>query len=184
MNSPGADAGFSLLEILVALAIASLVAMAIGGLFALTGTLRTRLSETAQLEAALVDVQGLAQLLSAEIGLRLADPAADGFELVRPDPIAGNQPAPLAQLRLAQGKRLEVTQATRVATAEVVAFESTGLEYLVRAPGGAMKWQPASAANSAAPIAVRLRLVLRDRVWRPLLWVSNSAAADARAASS
>lgn len=182
MNSPGADAGFSLLEILVALAIASLVAMAIGGLFALTGTLRARVSETAQLEAALVDVQGLAQVLSREVGLRLADPAADGFELARPDPIASDHAVPLAQLRLPENGRVEVTDATRVATAELVSFESAALEYLVRAPSGGMTWQTNGAGNNAAPVAVRLRLALRDRVWRPLLWISNSAAADAQAA--
>ena len=178
-RASGPDAGFSLLEILVALVIASFVVMAIGGLFALTITLRARVAETSRVEASLVDVEGLEQLLAGQIGLRIAAPTAAGFGLVRPDQVADNVAKPLVHVRLSSDPgdaNIQVTVATRVATAELVSFESAALEYLVPAPSGDMNWETNRGSNSAAPVAVRLRLTLRDRVWRPLLWIGGSVA--------
>lgn len=183
--APGSDAGFSLLDILVALVIASFVAMGIGGLFALTSTLRARVDETSSVEATLVNVEGLEQLMSRELALRVSSPTAAGFGLVRPDQVAGDIAAPLVQVKLSSDPgngRIQVTTTTQVATAELVSFENAALEYLVPARSGGMDWEADGGSTAAAPIAVRLRLTLRDRVWRPLLWISNAPIDNDRAA--
>ncbi len=175
-----ADAGFSLLELLVALAIAALVAMVIGGLFVVTATLRGRVAETARIEAALVDLQGLTQVMSSDLGLHLERASPAGFDLA---PATADAAATTVGFRLIGAAASSVAQLTRktlVAAASLSTFEDVGLEYLVSKPAGGADWerQPDS---TVAPVGARLLLKLHDRVWRPLLWIESSSVVESDA---
>ncbi|MBI4924136.1 MAG: prepilin-type N-terminal cleavage/methylation domain-containing protein [Devosia nanyangense] len=172
MSGASADAGFSILEVLVALAIASLVTMAIGGLFVLASTVHGRVDEAERVETALLDVQGLLRIASDAVDLMIARPAADGFALVDANPGAGASPGNDQNLSL-RSKRAELARPDSAAAADLSIFEKASLEYLTVAAEGAV-WKSAETLGGGKPVAVRFRLQLHARVWRPLIWIASS----------
>ncbi len=167
LAAPPPDAGFSLIEVLVALVIASFVVMAIGGLYVLTGTLRSRATEAAQVEDTLVDLQGLQSALGDDVALTIDAPRPDGFTLA---PSTTRTGRPL-QLRLtAAPLRIDLTSTSRTSGVDLSPFAEAAIEYLVRGADGRANWG-AGPVTSGQPLAARLRLALHGRVWRPLLWI-------------
>jgi hypothetical protein len=175
MSGPSADAGFGILEVLVALAIASLVTMAIGGLLVLASTVHGRVDEAERVETALLDVQGLLRIATDSVGLMIVRPAADGFALVDASPVAGSSPADDQNLLLRSkdaSKRVELARNGSAAAADLSIFEKASLEYLTVAAEGAV-WKPAATIGGGKPVAARFRLQLHARVWRPVIWLAS-----------
>jgi prepilin-type N-terminal cleavage/methylation domain-containing protein len=171
IRAPASDAGFALIEILVALVIASMVAMAIGGLLLLSNTIRGRVAETGQIESTLVDVESLTAAMSHAVGLQIADPTSTGFDLVPPTPQVDEHPSQSMHFTLV-GKtvRVEFSRGLRVTMADVSIFDQAALEYFLPGTSGRVSWTE-RANGAATPLAVRLRLRFHGWVWRPLLWI-------------
>lgn len=77
------DAGFSMVELLVATAITSFVALAAGGLLALGSQARDRVDASLDIQASLVDLVSLASLAAREVAVSIDQAGASGFTLVR-----------------------------------------------------------------------------------------------------
>lgn len=164
----GNDAGFSLVELLVAIAITSMVVLAIGGLLTLGVRVKDRGDEAMTVQIALMDVEALAGLADGEVGFALAKPTDDGFELERRDGLTWS-------MALA-GEAVELRRGERISRALLSAFERVSLEYLA-VTGKAGAWVEARRIGATtASIAVRLRLQRGERVWRPLMWIADSPA--------
>jgi hypothetical protein len=168
-----ADDGFSIAELLVALAITSFIALAIGGL--LTAGLRANehVDENAAIQSALVDLQGLAALAASEVGFALSEVGERGFALVR----QRSMEPPVTWtvgLRSEHGETaIELWREKRRSAASLAAFDAASLEYLTQDMGGDPSWVAASRGLRTA-LAVRLKLERGRRVWRPLVWMAAS----------
>jgi type II secretory pathway pseudopilin PulG len=166
------DGGFSILEILVALALSSLVIMALGGLLSLVIKARTGIDEGTRIERALIDLQSILRLTGEAAGLTIADPDDAAFTLM----VASAGPDHPAEV--SSRVTLEVTPQTKVLAlqrgnrnthADISVFDSVALEYLHT--GSEPVWGHADSVVAGPIIAARLRLAFRSRVWRPLLWI-------------
>lgn len=162
------DAGFSIVELLVAIAITSLVVLAIGGLLTLGLKVRERADENMNIEAALVDLHALATLAGSEVGMSLRAAGDEGFELERGETLRW-------MVALDEGPdapAIELRRGERASLVELSGFEAVSLEYLV--PMGAMAdWVTPARTGGQPPLAARLRLSSGDRVWRPLVWIAS-----------
>ncbi|OEO31855.1 hypothetical protein VW23_014355 [Devosia insulae DS-56] len=165
------DAGFTIVELLVAVAIASLLVIGIGALFAIGGQVRDRAADNAAVQAALIELQALATLATSEVGLAIATPSAAGFALT---PLETGRPELDGwEVRLTQAApdlRLELRRRSNVSSVDLAAFDAVGIEYLV-VDSQSPAWTGGASVAGAEARAVRLRLTLGSRVWRPLLWI-------------
>lgn len=160
----GPEAGFSLVEVLIAIAITSLVAMAAGGLLVLGVAARDRVDESIRIEASLLALGSLAALTGGEVWMGAESAENVGFALVGTDK--------RWQVDLSEGPSIALQQRERTNRVDLSPFEDVSLEYLVRrGDGGA--WVGAEAISSAELVAVRLRLASGRRVWRPLVWAAS-----------
>ncbi len=174
------DAGFTIIELLVAVAIASLVVIGIGALFAITGQLRDRAADSTAVQAALVDLQALATLADSEVGLSIATPSEAGFALAPLQP--GQAQLGNWEVRLiptAPDARLELWRGSNASSVDLAAFDAVGIEYLVVGSQSAA-WTGGASIGGADVRAARLRLTLGSRVWRPLLWIPVTYTVPAR----
>jgi hypothetical protein len=162
------DGGFSIIEVLVALALCSLVVMGIGGLVSLAVQARSSVDETAKVQVALVDLQAILLLTGEATNLAVVKPTAEGFDLVIPKVGAASEISRRVELSASDG-RLELTRGDRIAIADLSVFDSAALEYLALDPDPA--WMSGDALMQSMPVGARLRLELKDRVWRPLVWM-------------
>lgn len=165
------DAGFTIVELLVAVAIASLVVIGIGALFAIGTEVRGRAADNAAVQASLIELQALAGLANSEVGLTITSPSEAGFALVPLQPGRSGLDGWRAQLiRAATAVRIELHRGSNVSSVDLAAFDAVAIEYLVVGSSSA-DWTGGASVGGAAVQAARLRLALGSRVWRPLLWI-------------
>lgn len=173
------DAGFTIIELLVAVAIASLVLIGIGGLFAVGAQVRDRAADNAAVQSALIELQALLSLATSEVGLKAAAPADTGFAL---DVVAERRVElegwSVALQRPPSGPRVELQRGASTSSVDLTAYDAAALEYLV-VSSDTPSWVSAVEVAGAEIRAVRLRLELGARVWRPLIWIPQSLALQA-----
>ena len=165
------DGGFSMVELLVALALAALVAMAAAGLLTLGLSVRDRVEQTSRVQAALVELKGLTNALAAGSQVSLFAPAADGFALR--EAADGLPPLELGQFRLVAEAppSVDYEGGGRTSSVDLSAFDQVGIEYLEVSPQ-AHAWN-ASGQLVGSPVAARLRLTAAALTWRLLLWMKQ-----------
>jgi prepilin-type N-terminal cleavage/methylation domain-containing protein len=167
------DAGFSLLEMLAALAIASFVVLSIGGLLLIGVHLRDRDLESTKVATSLLELQTLFLLTGGDLDRQIDGARDNGFALV---PHSGQSVAHPLRLDLAanaESRALEFVGIDETGVIDLTAFNAVSLQYLTL---GAQSphWVRAAELAAMAPIAARLILKLNQRVWRPLVWVASS----------
>jgi len=168
--SPSSEAGFALVEMLVALAIAAFVSMAIGGLFVAVSSVRDRMTEIQGVERALLDVEAVGQRVSQRMDVAMINPSVSGFDLSHKDDAVDH-----LVLDLQHPPSMRFVVAERQLTANLAQFTHVKLEYLMRA-GAQLQWKEANALGGQGPLAARLSLSLNGRVWRPLVWAAPRSA--------
>lgn len=167
MTYAAAEDGFSIIELLVAIAITSFVVLAIGGLLTLGLRVKERVDENSAVQSALIDLQGFAVLAASEVGFAVSAIGERGFKLLKPRA----SEAPIAWSVEIRDAEIELHRGRRKSTVKLSVFESAELEYLASSAGPA-KWTSTKPGLSDA-LAVRLRLERDRRVWRPLIWISS-----------
>jgi prepilin-type N-terminal cleavage/methylation domain-containing protein len=179
VTSRARDSGFSVVEVLVALAIASIAVIILGGLFQLAVRVSDTLATSKSVHTALLDLQGVLQLLGDDFDAEIQRPATAGFI------IASASAGELAHLELnaaGTGLALNFVRPTNPGRVDLAVFEEARLEYFERTGPEMFEWvETVRSPNSA--FGARLRLSLSGRVWRPLLWMVPSVHADRNAAS-
>lgn len=164
------EAGFGMVELLVALAICAMLAMGAGSLISLGLKLRDRVELTADVQQALLDLRAVSSEFGGGSWVGLGDAAGDGFLLCRSGP--GSDATHVGAFSLTADSARYETEFARSA-ADISVFATHALEYLVVAPDG-QDWRAAGELANARPLAVRLRLSLGARTWRMLLWMARS----------
>lgn len=165
------EAGFSLVEVLVAVAIISGLIMGIGALITNVAELSSRTEATSRIMAALIEVNTLRGLAGAEIAVTATRPTSIGFDL-EPQPGGQRPPVPRKFFLNGAGAKVQLEYASGDARAAVdlSIFEAISIEYFVPS-AQTLLWQdtPLDSAIAGA------RLVLRygARVWRPLIWMRS-----------
>jgi prepilin-type N-terminal cleavage/methylation domain-containing protein len=165
------DAGFSIIELLVAIAIASLVVIGIGALFAIGSQVRDRGTDSAAVQSALIDLQALATLATSEVGLTITTPSDAGFALT---PLeagrAGFEGWEVRLTRPSPEARLELRRGSNASSVDLATFDAVSIEYLV-VGSQSTDWVGGASTAGTEIRAARLRLGLGARVWRPLIWI-------------
>jgi hypothetical protein len=166
-SSRAADAGFSTVEILVLLALASLALLAVGGLqYAAIGYLDAQ-ERGARIQNALFELQSAGLQLSEGPGL-LQDASAAGFVLYAPDSMASGERGEFGEVRLDEATRSLTVQLLKSSTSiDLSAFTAATLEYLTD-DGEVPDWVFPVASGQA--IAARLVLWDGSVAWRPMIW--------------
>jgi prepilin-type N-terminal cleavage/methylation domain-containing protein len=171
-----AAAGFSLVELLVALAVGSAIAVGLGGLLALAGELRSRTSDVAAVSSTLVDMETLALLLEHSRKGEITRFDDTHFEIVLPP--AGPRDAGALSIVVAD-RHITVSAGVNKASTEaapptssvdVSVFDMARFEYLLEDIGGA-RWAAAELTSDGAVLAVRAVLRRDHRTWPVVLWV-------------
>lgn len=163
------DAGFGMVELLVALAICSVLAMGAGGLVSLGLQLRDRAESTGQVQQALLDLRALSSEFGGGTWVGLGDVGDNGFRLCRSGP---GQDAKMIGTFSLLSDRASYRTASATTEAVISIFKTNTLEYLVATPTE-QDWRPAGALAGTRPIAARLLLGLGVRSWRMLLWMER-----------
>lgn len=165
------DSGFTIVELLVAVAIASLVVIGIGALFAVGSQVRDRAKDSTAVQSALVELQALATLATSEVGLAIVTPSETGFALA---PLevgrAGLDGWEVQLIRASSDARLQLRRGSNTSSVDLAAFDAVGIEYLVVGSQSA-DWVGGVSVAGTETRAARLRLGLGPRVWRPLIWI-------------
>lgn len=160
MTGTHADSGFSMVEMLVALAIAALLAIASGSLIALGAGTKERVEDVAQIEAALVSLNSIAALAASELHDRIEVADADGFSLSgEGQPLRFDLKAKLLGLRDGDAQN----------QVDLAAFDTARFEYLVDEPQGG-RWLDGRSTSQRELVGARLTLRHGSRTWRPLVW--------------
>jgi hypothetical protein len=166
------DSGFGILEVLVALAIASAAVVALGSLFHLAMRLSDTLSMSRRVHVALQDLQGVLGFLTEDRALEVRQGSPGSFVLT-----SRTTPGELASVDLRKGPvsaELVISGPQLSARADLATFDEAQFEYLERPSPGASRWI-ASSQSPGVPLAVRMKLRLGDRIWRPLIWIASAA---------
>jgi prepilin-type N-terminal cleavage/methylation domain-containing protein len=168
-RSSAHDGGFGVIEVLVALAIASIATIALGAMSYLAIRVADAVSTSRNVQIALQDLQGVQQLLSERVASNVRQSTGSSFVLTSRVSLDG-----VAEVTLTG----EVEQAALVldgplmsARADLAAFDEVGFEYLERADPSEARWV-ATSQRPDAVLGVRMRLQLGGRVWRPLIWIA------------
>jgi hypothetical protein len=165
------DAGFGILELLIAVAIGSLVIVAIGGLFAVGLEVRDRADLNAGVQATLIELQALAGLAASDIGMIATSASPGGFALV--GSIDPNLTVTVRLQTIAASARVELSRGDKTSSVDLSVFEAAAIEYLATSsqPG---RWSDAAGVGANQMRGARLRLTSGIRVWRPLLWIESA----------
>lgn len=167
------QAGFGLVELLVALAITSLIVVGIGGMFAFAGQLRDRSESTAAVQRTLLELFAISSALGERTGTRLTYAAATGFD-IEMSPTGGEARDVQLYARIVlAADRLDIlyTDANSSISVDLSAFETTRLEYFATS-GQTVDWQPIW-ERSSAPSAVRLLTTKASWQWPVMLWLAD-----------
>lgn len=161
------DRGFSVLEVLVALAIASTAMVALGALFQLAMRVSETIATSKRVHTALLDLQGVLDVLG-ETRDEAHNTSGQSFDLTSP------RDEDVAHITLAAGgaenRELLITGSSGSTRADLTVFDEAKLEYLHRVEPATLRWVEAVPASDLV-LAARLRLKLGERVWRPLVWI-------------
>ena len=163
------ESGFSVLEVLVALAIASIATIALGAMSYLAIRVGDAVSSSRRVQIALLDLQGVQKVLGDSEAGDIVQPATGSFVLASS---ANDQP--VAEVRLTGGSEphgLVLSGRSVLTRADLAAFDEVGFEYLERADASGARWV-ATSQQSDAVLGVRMTLRLGGRVWRPLIWIA------------
>jgi len=163
------EAGFGMVELLVALAICAVLAMGAGSLIGLGLKLRDRVELTGEVQQALLDIRAVASALAGGTWVGLGDVADERFRLCRSVP--NQQATLLGTFNSSPGVAGYDTAFASIA-ADIGVFETQRLEYLTVTPAGQF-WRPAHGLAGEPPVAARLNLGLGARTWRVLLWMEQ-----------
>jgi prepilin-type N-terminal cleavage/methylation domain-containing protein len=171
------EAGFSLVEVLVALVVIALLTVAVGSLIAFAVELKTRTETAQRLGGAVAQLEAFRNLLidvsgrAADISIAGAHP--ESFEL------AGSRPGAiylLVKMTLATTSTPQLLAVhfgkgpqARVTTVDLSAFDGSSIDYLSR-QGDGLVWARAESVRGA-PLASRLTVSYGTRQWSILLWV-------------
>jgi hypothetical protein len=161
------EAGFSVLEILVALAIASTAMLAVGGLFQLTMTVSSTITSNERVSKSLLQLQQLLRATDKEVGLAIAEASNEDVILTA---MAEEPQARKLVLSLGNGQLRAV--GARTVVADLSAFDAVQLEYLAE-----VNQRPAwssTVIRLREVLGIRLRLTLGARTWRPLVWIASA----------
>lgn len=170
-DEPGDHAtGFSLVEVLVAIAIAAGLIVGLGALLTNVGELGSRAEENNRILEALIEINAFRTFVSTPAPVTLTQASTSGF-VIAPDP-AEQQPVQSTEISVASATaeaKLHYTRGDASAAVDLSAFESISIEYL-SVSAQTFAWQQALLADSGVQAA---RLVLRraGRTWRPLIWM-------------
>ena len=176
---PRSDAGFSIVELLVAVAIASLVIIAIGALFAVGLRVRDRAADNAAVQSTLIDLQVLTEMATSEVGLEITEPSETEFRLEAVQEGRAGLVDWKALLVTSESRvRIELRRGSNTSSVDLSAFDTTAIEYLVIS-SQAPSWTGGAGVGGSDVRAARLRLSLGQRVWRPLIWIASANALHA-----
>ncbi|MEQ1901887.1 MAG: type II secretion system protein [Devosia sp.] len=181
----GGEAGFSLVEVMITLVMAAMLAIAVGGLISFAVTLRDRSERSEKTISAILEVEALrnAALEAAgpAKGITIGSPETTGYVLVAPDS-RRHLPMRIAIEREAAGTPLTIglsfADAAEDATTSVdlALFDDAFIDYLT-GTGDDLAWRPADSV-SGEPIAARLSVIQGKRRWTIPLWVVPRGTAD------
>lgn len=163
-----------MVELLVALAIGSLVMMGAGGLLAMGLTVRERVESAEALQRNLLDLRSLTSTLVGGSFVLLGDANDSGFVLCRVLP--NSTPARLGEFRL-EGDQAVYREKSETVSTTTDAFERVNVEYLVVGPTQ-QSWLTSADLQGARPVGARLRLVWREWTWPLLLWTERRVGGD------
>lgn len=170
---PQADAGFSIVELLVAVAIASLAVIAIGALFAVGLQVRDRAADNAAVQSTLIELQALMALATSEVGVELTAPSETDFALEAVQESRAELVNWGVQLTSAPQARIELRRGSNASSVDLSAFDTAVIEYLV-VSSEAPSWTSGAGVGGSEARAARLRLSFGQRVWRPLIWIASA----------
>lgn len=172
------DAGFTLVEVLVALVIFGSVIVAIGGLISFAGSLRERTAQSDRIASALQRLESLRSALIESVGspfdMALGDVAPREFDLVS----TLSQPSLPVRVSLLDraGESAPMVRLTYISdvggqstSVDLSEFDRASLDYLIESNGTAA-W--ASTGSGSDFVAARLTLTRAQWIWTILLWVS------------
>jgi prepilin-type N-terminal cleavage/methylation domain-containing protein len=164
-----AEAGFGMVELLVALAICAVLVMGAGSLISLGHQLRDRAEMAEQVQQAILDLRALGSVLGGGTWVGLGDVRPRTFGLCHSGLGEG---ARLIGTFSLLSDRASYRTASAVSEADLSVFDTSSLEYLVSTPTQ-QDWRPADALAGMRPVAARLLLSLGTRKWRTLLWMER-----------
>lgn len=164
------DAGFGMVELLVALAICAVLAMGAGSLITLGLKLRDRVELTAEVQQALLDLRAVSSAFAGGSWVGLGVTTSHTFQLCSNLP--GQYPRLLGTFSLQHGSAGYRTMFAG-SVADISVFEGQQLEYLV-VNAAKQDWRTADKLGGERPVAVRLGLELGSRTWSMLLWMAQA----------
>jgi prepilin-type N-terminal cleavage/methylation domain-containing protein len=167
------SAGFSLVELLVALAVASAVIVGLGAIFVFAGELRSRTSEVAAVDSALVDVAVLGLQVERFAKAGIVVKSRTQFDLV---PLADADHV-LSFTLSSEDRSLDMDRPTlsfdgspQRTSVDVSVFDVAQFEYLLD-DAGVPRWTAAESQPPTEVLAARLLLKKRHRTWPLVIWV-------------
>jgi len=172
--------GFTLLEVLIALVLSSVLMMAVGGLFVFAGQLRDEVKTTGAIERSLLDLRALRSALilwsTGFEAITLAGVSETGFTETRVSQGAATSEVSVALNAPSDTKprslEIQPPSAGQAASVDLSAFDGEAIEYLTLG-GPGPDWVHASQLGDAKPRAIRLVLQKAQRRWFTMLWVDN-----------
>lgn len=173
MTTAGADEGIGILELLVGLAITSLLVVAVGWFLSMAVGLRNLTDRSSDIDRALLRLTGLEANLTHAPGKVVRDGSnlKIDYEAVG----HGKYSAKLQFRELADaGTRsiVAVGDTLPEASVDLSSFDIVSLQ-VFSGDAGSMTWKPLSAIGASDQIeGVRLQLGAMSRSWYPILWTS------------
>jgi len=176
-RAPDPDSGFSLVEVMVALVVISLLCVSLGGLVAFAVELKTRTETAQRLGSAVGQLEAFRNLLGDVAGraaeISIANPGQQGFELKGKGPGAIDLLVDLALTGGSAPSTLEVhfgdSPQSRTTIVDLSPFDHGSIDYLTP-QGDALAWRGAESVQGV-PLASRLTMSTGTRQWSILLWV-------------
>lgn len=169
------DDGFGLVEVLMALAIASLVTIGTAGVLAFSRELHVRTVQAEVVEAAIMKLSTLAALVEGSLPSRIDGTAYDRFGI---EALGAMHPrTPIVRFALQGGQLLvgaDGDQSQAVSPSSFVdlsAFDAAEFEYLVDSTE-AFTWVTADQIGRASVLASRIVLIASHRRWPVVLWLA------------
>jgi prepilin-type N-terminal cleavage/methylation domain-containing protein len=159
-----ADTGFSLIEVVVGLAVTSAVLMGLTGVFSVVGSAKSRSEEAQVVVDALVNVKALATQLGAhKLVFGTSETDFVGF-------VGLFEPELRIDIGLDGEHRLRANVVREPSSLiDLSNFDSVALEVFTEI-GGTYSWIALSPTHPAPPLLLRVRLAKEHRMWSVVLW--------------
>lgn len=177
-QSPPGEAGFSLVEVLVALVVASMLALAVGGLIGFAIDLEDRSERSDKTIAAILDLEALrSAILEAagpSKGVAIDEARRSGFKLIA-ERDRQNIPMMIEILAAADARPAAINLTFGMAddatasTVDLSQFDTAMIDYLVSS-AEILSWTGGDSVGDVA-LAARLLVTQGTRQWAVPLWV-------------